>query len=84
MYEAGLDDNGEEWIIYDQDIGSLYPSLAITLKFYPEHLGSLFNEIYDRDIVSVRLAEKAKPKKDRDNVIMEGYKLSANSIKYLN
>ena len=45
---------------------------------YPEHLGPIFAEIYDKNIVSVRLAEKEKPKKERDMVIMEGYKLAAN------
>ena len=47
---------------------------------YPEHLGPEFLEIYDKDIVSVRLAEKKKPKKERNMVIMEGFKLCANGI----
>lgn len=68
------------WIIYDEDVGSLYPSLAIQLGLYPEHLGNKFLEIYDKDIVSIRLAEKRKPKKDRNMVIMEGFKLAANGI----
>lgn len=59
---------------------ALYPSLAIQLGLYPEHLGKEFLEIYDEDIVSVRLAEKIKPKKERDFVIMEGFKLAANGI----
>lgn len=59
---------------------ALYPSLAIQLGLYPEHLGPIFLDIYDKDIVSVRLAEKVKPKKERDMVIMEGFKLSANGI----
>jgi len=48
---------------------------------YPEHLGPEFLEIYDKDIVSVRLAEKVKLKKERDMVIMDGFKLSANGNK---
>ena len=71
------DDN---WAILDEDIGSLYPSIAIQLGLYPEHLGPEFLEIYDKDIVSVRLAEKKKPKKERNMVIMEGFKLCANGI----
>ena len=63
-----------------RNIITLYPSLAIQLGLYPEHLGPEFLEIYDKDIVSVRLAEKVKPKKERDMVIMEGFKLSANGI----
>ena len=68
------------WMILDEDIGSLYPSLAIQLGLYPEHLGKTFLDIYDGDIVSVRLEEKKKPKKERELVIMEGYKLAANGI----
>ncbi len=68
----------EEWCIIDYDVNSLYPSIAIALNIYPEHLGPTFLEVYDKDIVSVRLAEKDKPKELRDNVIIEGYKLAAN------
>ena len=75
VYEAD-----DYWIIVDQDIGSLYPSIAIQLGLYPEHLGPEFLKIYDKDIVSVRLAEKKKPKKERNMVIMEGFKLAANGI----
>lgn len=74
----GIYDTDDYWMILDEDIGSLYPSIAIQLGLYPQHLGKLFYEIYDKDIVSVRLAEKKKPKAERDNVIMEGYKLAAN------
>ena len=76
----GVYESDDYWIIVDQDVGSLYPSIAIQLGLYPEHLGPEFLEIYDKDIVSVRLAEKIKPKKERDMVIMDGFKLSANGI----
>lgn len=78
--EPGIYEADDEWMILDEDVGSLYPSLAIQLGLYPEHLGPVFLEIYDKDIVSVRLSEKVKPKKERDMVIMEGYKLAANGI----
>ena len=78
--EPGVYKADDYWTILDEDIGSLYPSIAIQLGLYPEHLGPEFLEIYNKDIVSVRLAEKVKPKKDRDMVIMEGYKLAANGI----
>lgn len=76
----GIYEDDDYWIILDEDVGSLYPSIAIQLGIYPQHLGLIFLEIYDKDIVSVRLAEKVKPKKERDMVIMEGFKLSANGI----
>lgn len=78
--KSGIYESDDYWMILDEDVGSLYPSLAINLKIYPEHLGPTFLELYDKDIVSVRLAEKIKPKKERDMVIMEGFKLSANGI----
>ena len=78
--KPGVYKSDDYWIIVDQDVGSLYPSIAIQLGLYPEHLGPEFLEIYDKDIVSVRLAEKVKPKKERDMVIMDGFKLSANGI----
>ena len=75
---SGKYESNDEWIILDIDVGSLYPSIGVKNGLYPEHLGPIFAEIYDKNIVSVRLAEKEKPKKERDMVIMEGYKLAAN------
>lgn len=65
-------------MILDLDIDGLYPNLAITQGLYPEHLGPGFIDIYDGEIVSVRMLEKKKPKKERDFVIIEGFKLAAN------
>ena len=36
----------EEWMIYDIDVTSLYPSIAIENGYYPEHLGPMFVNIY--------------------------------------
>ena len=76
--KPGVYDSDEEYGIYDVDIDSLYPSLAITQGLYPEHLGPEWIDIYDGEIVSVRVAEKHKPKSERDFVIVEGFKLAAN------
>jgi len=67
-----------EWCILDIDVGSMYPSFEIHNHLYPEHLGEIFCRILDKNIISVRLAEKIKPKKERDFVIMEGFKLAGN------
>lgn len=56
----------------------MYPNLAITQRLYPEHLGEQFIDIYDGEIVSVRMKEKKKPKKEREFIILEGFKLAAN------
>ena len=76
--KPGVYKSNDKWMILDLDIDSLYPSLAITQNLYPEHLGPEFIDIYDKEIVSVRLGEKKKPKKERDFVIVEGIKLAAN------
>ena len=76
--KPGIYDADDEYTIDDIDIDSLYPSLGITQHLYPEHLGPEFIDIYDGEIVSKRVAEKKKPKKERDFVIVEGFKLAAN------
>lgn len=68
----------DEYIIIDADVASLYPSIAVVNNLYPEHLGVAFSKIYNKDIVSVRLAEKAKP--DGDKAIIAGLKEAANSV----
>ena len=47
------------------------------MKLYPEHLGIGFNQQYV-GFIDDRLAEKHKPKADRDVVLIEGYKLILN------
>ena len=76
--KPGVYDSDDEFGIYDLDIDSLYPMLGITQGLYPEHLGPGFLDIYYGEIVSKRLEEKKKPKKERDFVIVEGFKLAAN------
>lgn len=75
--KPGVYKSDDEWIILDFDIDSMYPNLAISQGLYPEHLPG-FLDIYDKKIVGVRVAEKKKPKKERDFVIVEGFKLAAN------
>jgi hypothetical protein len=36
----------DEWCILDLDVTSYYPSLAIVNRFYPQHLGDQFCDIY--------------------------------------
>ena len=38
----------DEWMIYDMDVTSLYPSIAIEHGHYPEHLGEEFVNVYRR------------------------------------
>lgn len=61
----------------DLDISSLYPSISKSLNLYPKHLGESFNKQYSQ-FIGVRIAEKHKPKEERNNALIEGYKLLLN------
>lgn len=74
--KPGIYKSDEDFIIVDADVASLYPSLAITLNLYPEHLGEQFSQIYEEGIVKPRL----EAKKAGDKVMADGFKLSANSV----
>ena len=75
--EPGVYKSDEYWIIVDFDVSSLYPSIAKSLQLYPKHLGIEFMEQYV-GFIDERIAEKHKPKNERDNVLIEGYKLILN------
>lgn len=47
----------DEWMIYDMDVTSLYPSIAIEHGHYPEHLGSKFVDVY-RQLRTQRIGYK--------------------------
>jgi hypothetical protein len=67
-----------EYMIIDADVASLYPSIAVQNGLFPEHLGKEFYQVYNEDVVAVRLAEKAKGN-DGDKAIVDGFKEVANS-----
>lgn len=50
-------DADDSWMIYDVDVTSLYPSIAIEHFHYPEHLGPGFVDIY-RGIRAERMTHK--------------------------
>jgi limonene-1,2-epoxide hydrolase len=64
-------------VIVDLDVSSLYPSIAKSLNLYPEHLGPEFMSLYS-GFIEKRIAEKHKPKNERNNALIEGYKLILN------
>lgn len=78
FHKSGVYTSNDEYIIKSCDVASLHPNLPLVFKFYPEHLGPEFLEVYGNNIVKVRLVEKAKPKKEQDKAIIDGYKESAN------
>lgn len=74
-------ESNDEWMILDLDVSSLYPSIAKSLELYPEHLGPEFMRMYEQ-FIEKRIAEKHKPKDQRDNVLIEGYKLILNGANF--
>ena len=75
--KPGIYKSDDNWVILDLDVSSLYPSVARSLNLYPEHLGPQFMRLYEQ-FIDARIAEKHKPKGERDNVLIEGYKLLLN------
>lgn len=78
FHKRGVYESNDKYIIKSCDVASLHPNLPLVFNFYPEHLGPEFLEVYGDNIVKVRLAEKAKPKKEQDKAIVDGYKEAAN------
>ena len=76
---TGIYSADDDMIIKDLDVASLYPSIACMNGMYPAHLGKEFFEVYKHDIVDIRLAEKSKPKAERDMAIIEGFKEASNA-----
>ena len=73
--KPGVYEANDDYTIIDADVGSLYPNLAITNGFYPEHLGKDFVEVY-KGIIDLRM----QAKKAGNNVLSDGFKLAANSV----
>jgi hypothetical protein len=71
--EAGVFKSNNRKKIIDYDVASYYPSLMMTYKFVPEHLGNDLLEIY-KEIYKQRIRAKRAKKK----VEAETLKLSLN------
>jgi hypothetical protein len=63
----------DEMMIYDIDVTSLYPSIAIENGFYPEHLGPKFVEVYR----ALREQRLTYPKGSAENAML---KLALNGV----
>lgn len=79
--KPGVFEADDKYCLVDIDVASLYPSIAVTLGLFPEHLGKEFPQIYEEGIIKPRLYAKEKVDgKMRDKVMADGFKLSANSV----
>ena len=53
----------KDWLIRDIDVASLYPSIAISNRLFPEHLGDRFVEVYSELPKERKKWQKEKGKK---------------------
>lgn len=74
--KPGVYISDDKYMIIDADVASLYPSIAIVNRLFPEHLGEIFCDVYENGIVKPRL----EAKKAGDMIMANGFKLSANSV----
>lgn len=65
--------SSDNMMIVDLDVTSLYPSIAITQGYYPEHLGPKFVEVYKK-LLNERLMH---PKGSMENAML---KLALNGV----
>lgn len=65
--------SNDKMMIYDVDVTSLYPSIAIENSYYPEHLGTKFVEVYK----NLRAQRVSYPKGSAENAML---KLALNGV----
>lgn len=63
----------DEWEIWDWDVASYYPNLAISNRFFPAHLSESFCDIYEQ----VYQMRKEHPKGTAENAML---KLALNGV----
>lgn len=71
--KPGVYNSDDEYIIIDADVTSLYPSIIVNNKLYPQHLGKEFIDVYS-DI----LQQRKTAKKKGEMAISDALKLSLN------
>lgn len=71
--ESQIIRSDDDYVIIDLDVASYYPNLAITNRFYPQHLGETFCNVYE-DVYQQR---KQYPKGSAENAML---KLALNGV----
>lgn len=71
--ESEIVESDSDFIIVDLDVSSYYPNLAITNRFFPQHLGETFCDIY-KHLYEQR---KTYPKGSAENAML---KLALNGV----
>lgn len=78
----------DDWLIVDRDVASFYPRIILNQRLYPQHLGPVFLDVYDK-IVNNRLDNKRwageledlKSRTPEQNRMMKIFKGIASSLK---
>jgi DNA polymerase elongation subunit (family B) len=65
----------EDEILEDVDVDSMYPSIIVSQKLYPQHLGDAFTKVY-----SAILFERLEAKRNGNTLKNETLKLSVNGL----
>ena len=73
--ESGVYESTNTHMILDIDVAAYYPALAIQNKFYPQHLGQTFTEVY-QELFDTRM----EAKKTGNKPVNSGLKLALNGV----
>lgn len=71
--KPGVYTSDDEYVIIDADVTSLYPSIAVLNRLYPQHLGEGFVDVYNNI-----LNQRKQAKKEGKMSISDALKLSLN------
>lgn len=73
--ESGVYESDNTHMILDIDVAAYYPALGIKNKFYPQHLGQTFTQVYS-DLFDTRMEAKRTGNKP----VNSGLKLALNGV----
>jgi len=73
--ESGVYESSDTHMILDIDVAAYYPALGIKNKFYPQHLGQTFTQVYS-DLFDKRMEAKRTGNKP----VNSGLKLALNGV----
>ena len=65
----------QDQLLVDWDVASMYPSIIVSQRLYPQHLGEVFVDVYD----NIRL-ERFEAKRNGNKIKNETYKLALNGL----
>ena len=70
--KPGVYESNEEYMIYDIDVSSFYPNIAVNNNFRPEHLGDSFSKIYSNIYHERSKIPKTDPRNGAYKLMLNG------------